>query len=220
MLTDIDKSWHDALASEFEKDYFADLRTKVQRAYISTTVFPPPDKIFNAFTLCPFDNVKVVILGQDPYHNEGQAMGLAFSVDRDCAVPPSLKNIFKELEADLGLEPQPHGDLSLWAQQGVLLLNSVLTVKAHEAHSHRGWGWEKFTDAAIETISTQKENVVFILWGTYAKKKARLINEQKHLILKASHPSPLSASRGFFGCKHFSKTNEYLAEHDMETIRW
>jgi uracil-DNA glycosylase len=216
----LEDSWKAALANEFKKDYFTALTSKVRAEYLSTQVFPPPKLVFNAFTLTPFETVRVVILGQDPYHNVGQAHGLAFSVPDSIAVPPSLANIYKELATDIGIEKPTSGNLEHWAKQGVLLLNTSLSVRAHEAFSHQGLGWEQFTDAVIEAISEQKEHVVFLLWGNPAIKKRTLIDETKHLVLTAPHPSPLSAYRGFFGCKHFSKTNTYLQQHGRPTIIW
>lgn len=220
MNVQLEPSWKNVLAPEFTKGYFSALTKQVREAYLTTTVFPPPKLIFNAFQHCPFDRVSVVILGQDPYHNLGQAHGLAFSVPDDMYVPPSLVNIYKELASDLQKPIPPTGNLEHWADQGVLLLNTTLTVCAHEAFSHQGFGWEQFTDAVITTISEQKEQVVFLLWGGPAIKKRALIDETKHLVLTAPHPSPLSAYRGFFGCKHFSKTNDYLKEHGRPEIIW
>ena len=216
----IEPSWEVALNNEFDKPYFTKLTDKVKSAYQDDTVFPAPENIFRAFELCPFDNVKVVILGQDPYHGEGQAHGLAFSVSVDAKIPPSLKNIYKEIKSDLGVDVPETGNLERWAQQGVLLLNATLTVETGQPGSHQGIGWEIFTDAVIKTISDQKENVVFLLWGKYAQAKAILIDETRHLILKAPHPSPLSAHTGFFGCKHFSQTNQYLKKHSLQEIEW
>ena len=192
----------------------------MRKEYKTQTVYPPGKLIFNAFDQCPFDQLKVVILGQDPYHNPGQAHGLCFSVPDGIVIPPSLKNIFKELNSDLGKPPPSTGNLSGWADQGVLLLNATLTVQAHQAGSHQGKGWEEFTDEAVRILANSKSNLVFILWGSYAQKKGVVIPGQKHLILKSSHPSPLSAHRGFFGNKHFSKANKYLLDHDIEPIRW
>ena len=217
---DIEKGWYEVLKKEFESSYFAEMKKiliEEKRQYI---VFPPSQQIFNAFNLTPFNNVKVVILGQDPYHNDGQAHGLAFSVPDNIQKPPSLINIFKELNQDLGLPIPTHGNLEKWAKEGVLLLNASLTVRAHMAASHAKIGWQHFTDAAIKALSKHKENIVFILWGNYAIAKENLIDHNKHLILKTVHPSPLSASRGFFGCKHFSKTNEYLIKNNIKPIDW
>ncbi|MCK9578010.1 uracil-DNA glycosylase [bacterium] len=216
----IEPSWKTALQEEFEKEYFRELTEFVKDEYKSATVFPPPKFIFNAFDLCPFNKVSVVILGQDPYHGKGQAHGLCFSVPEDIAVPPSLKNIYKEIASDVGGVIPNHGNLGDWAKQGVLLLNATLTVRSGQAGSHQHKGWEEFTDAVIRTISEKKENVVFILWGRYAKDKKVLIDGTKHLILEAAHPSPFSAYDGFFGCKHFSKTNEYLKAHKKDAIVW
>ncbi|MCA9362459.1 uracil-DNA glycosylase [Candidatus Kaiserbacteria bacterium] len=220
MEVKIEPSWKAALAAEFEKDYFADLSAKVKAAYLSKVVYPAPKNVFSAFTLCPFDQVKVVILGQDPYHGPSQAHGLSFSVPDGVRTPPSLQNIYKEIKADLGIEVPASGNLERWAKQGVLLLNATLTVEAGNAGSHQGLGWELFTDAVIKTISDQKECVVFLLWGSYARSKAALIDTSRHLILEAPHPSPLSAHRGFLGCKHFSKTNTYLKNHQLSPIEW
>jgi uracil-DNA glycosylase len=216
----IEPSWKEALKDEFAKPYFTELTEFVRGEYLAAQVFPPPKFIFNAFALCPFDTVKVVILGQDPYHGIGQAHGLCFSVPEKIAVPPSLQNIYKEIASDIGGEIPKHGNLEHWAKQGVLLLNATLTVRAHTAGSHQDKGWEQFTDAAITALSEKKENLVFLLWGNYARKKSELIDWEKHLVLESAHPSPFSASNGFFGCKHFSQTNTYLKEHDIEPIVW
>lgn len=217
----IDLSWAKHLEGEFEKPYFTDLTTFVKKEYKEGTVYPPPKDIFRAFNLCPFEKVKVVILGQDPYHGQKQANGLAFAVDTGTRVPPSLQNIFKEIESDLG-KPLVHtdGNLTRWAEQGVLLLNSTLTVRAHNAGSHQERGWELFTDAAIRALSEEREHLVFILWGNYAKQKGAHIDRSKHLVLEASHPSPFSVSSGFFGCKHFSKANDYFISHNQTPIDW
>lgn len=221
MNVQIEESWKEVLAGEFEKTYFKDLSEKVRTAYLENAiVYPPPQLIFNAFSHCPFSQVKVVILGQDPYINPGEAMGLSFSVPDGIRIPPSLLNIYKEIKADIGTEIPPSGNLERWADQGVLLLNSTLTVEAGQSASHQGWGWEQFTDAVIKKISDQKEHVVFLLWGRYARSKASLIDFEQHCILEAAHPSPLAAHKGFFGCKHFSKTNSYLTEHGHEPINW
>lgn len=220
MEVKIEESWKRALQPEFSKDYFAELTNFVKNEYKSKTIYPPPSFIFHAFDLCPFDKVKVVILGQDPYHGRGQANGLCFAVGKDIPLPPSLQNIFKEIESDLGHEVNHSGDLERWARQGVLLLNATLTVAASQAGSHQGKGWENFTDAVISMLSAQKEHLVFLLWGKYAQAKEPLIDGQKHLILKAAHPSPFSAFSGFFKCKHFSKTNEYLEFSDEKPIEW
>lgn len=205
---------------EFEKPYFKELTDFVKWEYLSGAIFPHPKNVFHAFELCPFDQVKVVILGQDPYHGPGQAHGLCFSVRDGIQVPPSLQNIYKEIHDDLGLPIPNTGNLEPWAKQGVFLLNATLTVQAHKAGSHQGKGWEEFTDAVIKTISDQKEHVVFMLWGAYAGRKSELIDSSKHLILKAPHPSPLSAHRGFFGSKHFSQANEYLKAKGLSEVDW
>jgi len=216
----LDQTWKDALKGEFEKPYFKELTEFVREEYGSKTVFPPPKCIFNALDSTPFDKVRVVILGQDPYHGPGQAHGLCFSVPEGVQIPPSLKNIFKEIQNDLWLPVPESGDLQHWAEQGVLLLNATLTVEARKAGSHQNRGWEEFTDAIIKTLSEKRKGLVFLLWGAYAKKKAILIDESKHLILRAAHPSPLSAHHGFFGSKHFSKTNEYLESKGEKPIEW
>jgi uracil-DNA glycosylase len=216
----IEESWKRELAAEFDKDYFRKLTDFVRGEYLSgRAIYPAARNIFNAFNLCPFDKVKVVIIGQDPYHEPGQAMGLCFSVPDGIAIPPSLVNIYREIESDLGRPSSTHGDLTHWATNGVLLLNSTLTVQAHLAASHAGRGWEQFTDAVINALR-QKNNIVYMLWGSYAQKKAALVDEKNNLVLKSVHPSPLSAYRGFFGCKHFSRANEYLQNHGMEPIDW
>ncbi len=221
MKVDIEKSWGDKLKTEFEADYFSKLTKTVKSAYLSVTpTYPPPKQIFSAFALCPFDKVKVVILGQDPYHGHGKAHGLSFSVPDGVTVPPSLKNIYKEIQADLGISVPTSGNLERWAKQGVLLLNATLTVTAGMPGSHQGLGWETFTDNVIKKISAEKHNVVFLLWGKYAQAKANLIDDKKHLILKAPHPSPFSAYTGFLGCRHFSKTNEYLKDTKQLLIDW
>ena len=216
----IEQSWKDLLQEEFEKPYFKELTDFVRGEYQSKKVFPSPKDIFRAFDLCPFDKVKVVILGQDPYHGPGQAHGLCFSVNKNIPTPPSLKNIYKEIASDTGRTPPAHGNLEHWAGQGVFLLNATLTVVAHMAGSHQKKGWEAFTDEVISLIAEKKENIVFMLWGAYAQNKAWMIDETKHLILKAPHPSPLSAHRGFFGCRHFSKSNEYLRANGLEGVKW
>lgn len=216
----IEPSWKSHLQYEFEQEYFRDLSAFVHAEYKNGAVYPHPKHIFNAFNLCPFDEVEVVILGQDPYHGPGQANGLAFAVNEGVRVPPSLQNIFKEITSDLGKEIHKSGDLSRWAQQGVLLLNATLTVQAHKPGSHQGKGWERFTDAAIRALSNEKEHLVFMLWGNYAKQKGSVIDRSKHLVLEAAHPSPFSADRGFFGCKHFSHANKYLIAHDKKSIDW
>jgi uracil-DNA glycosylase len=221
MKVNIEKSWAEQLSNEFDSAYFSDLTKTVKSAYLSgTPTYPPAKQIFSAFELCPFDKVKVVILGQDPYHGEGQAHGLSFSVPDGTTIPPSLKNIYKEIQADLGIEVPSSGNLERWATQGVLLLNATLTVAGGQPGSHQGLGWETFTDAVIKKISAEKSHVVFLLWGKYAQAKADLIDGTKHLILKAPHPSPFSAYTGFFGCRHFSKTNEYLKDTGQSTIDW
>jgi uracil-DNA glycosylase len=216
----IDSSWKSRLANEFNAPYFEQLTNFVRDAYTHHQIFPPAKLIFNAFDLCPFDKVKVVIIGQDPYHGLGQAHGLSFSVNDDIPLPPSLKNIYQEIRSDLGIQPLSHGNLERWAKQGVLLLNATLTVQADLAGSHQKKGWETFTDSAIKAVANEKEHVVFLLWGNYAQQKAQYIDNTKHLVLTAVHPSPLSAHRGFFGCKHFSQTNQYLTEHGLEPINW
>ncbi|KKW42773.1 uracil-DNA glycosylase [Candidatus Kaiserbacteria bacterium RIFCSPLOWO2_02_FULL_54_13] len=223
MQVKIDPSWAKHLAGEFEKEYFAELASFVKKEYEDGAVYPAPKNIFRAFDLCPFENVKVVILGQDPYHGARQANGLAFAVDEKEAVPPSLQNIYKEIADDCGLPFEAlakKGDLTRWAEQGVLLLNATLTVRAHSAGSHQGKGWEQFTDAAIKALSEERAGLVFMLWGNYAKAKGAHIDRSKHLVLEAPHPSPFSAASGFFGCKHFSKTNEYLVSHNETPIDW
>ena len=216
----IEESWKRELASEFDKDYFIKLTDFVRGEYLSgKQIYPAARNIFNAFNLCPIDKVKVVIIGQDPYHEPGQAMGLCFSVPTGITLPPSLVNIYKEIQDDLGRTSSTHGDLTHWAEQGVLLLNSTLTVQAHLAASHSGRGWEQFTDAVIAALVHHK-NIVYMLWGSYAQKKAALVDPTQNLILKSVHPSPLSAYRGFFGCKHFSKANEYLQSVGKTPIDW
>lgn len=220
MNVKIEQSWKDALTNEFDKEYFVKLTDFVRNEYMSgNTIYPAPKNIFNAFNLCPLDNVKVVIIGQDPYHEPGQAHGLCFSVLPPTPVPPSLVNIYKEIESDLGRKSVTHGDLTHWATQGVLLLNSTLTVRAHAAASHAGHGWEEFTDAVIRATATRK-NIVYMLWGSYAQKKATFVNTNDNLVLKSAHPSPLSAYRGFFGNHHFSRANEYLSQHGKTPIDW
>lgn len=212
--------WEKALRPEFRKPYYAQLYKKVLHAYRTETVYPPSTDIFNAFAFTPLENVKVVILGQDPYHEPGQANGLCFSVHKGIRIPPSLVNIYKEMNADLGCAIPANGDLTGWARQGVLLLNTVLTVRAHAANSHRGIGWEEFTDAAIKVLAEQDRPLVFILWGTPARRKKALIHNPKHLIIESPHPSPLSASGGFFGSRPFSRTNEYLTSCGLTPIDW
>ena len=221
MNVKIEPSWAEHLQGEFEKSYFVELTSFVKKEYQAGIIYPAPKNIFRAFDLCPFEKVKVVILGQDPYHGERQANGLAFAVDEREASPPSLKNIFKEIESDIGkLLVHKSGDLSRWAKQGVLLLNATLTVRAHTAGSHQAHGWEIFTDAVIHALSTEREHLVFMLWGNYAKAKGAHIDRNKHLVLEASHPSPFSAYSGFFGCKHFSQANEFLIAHAETPIDW
>ena len=220
MEVKIEPSWKNALQSEFDKDYFAKLTDFVRNEYKTKLTFPPSALIFNAFDQCPFDKVKVVIIGQDPYHGDGQAHGLCFSVADGVAFPPSLLNIFKEIERDLGIAKPTSGNLIRWAQQGVLLLNATLTVQAHAAGSHQGRGWETFTDAAIHKLASEKEGLVFMLWGSYAQKKGDFIDTNKHLVLKSVHPSPLSAYRGFIGNNHFSLANKYMKEKGLEEIQW
>ena len=216
----INNDWLDALKGEFSKPYYKKLFETVNQEYRTHRVYPPADDIFNAFHLTPLKDVKVVILGQDPYHGDGQAEGLSFSVKPGVDIPPSLVNIYQELHDDLGCTIPSHGNLVKWAEQGVLLLNTVLTVRADQANSHRGIGWEEFTDAAIMALNSQDRPIVFILWGAPAQRKARMLTNPKHLILKAPHPSPLSAYRGFFGSKPFSQTNDYLRAHGVEPIDW
>lgn len=221
MDVSIEKTWRNELKSEFDAPYFIELSRKIRSTYLAgAPVYPHPKQVFNAFDLCPFDAVRAVILGQDPYHGNGQAHGLCFSVQDGVKVPPSLQNIYRELQSDLGIPIRETGDLSSWAEQGVLLLNATLTVEAGKAGSHQGLGWEKFTDAVIRNLSEKKEHLVFLLWGKYAQDKGAIIDTSKHLVLKAPHPSPFSAYTGFFGCKHFSKTNEYLRSHGKLPINW
>jgi uracil-DNA glycosylase len=218
----IAESWKPVLQQEFDKPYFEALVGFLkQQKTEGKTIFPPGPQIFAAFDYTAFEDTRVVIIGQDPYHGQGQAHGLCFSVNKGIAVPPSLQNMYKELKTDInGFEIPNHGDLSHWAKQGVLMLNATLTVEKDKAGSHQGKGWEVFTDAVIKAISTQKEHVVFILWGKFAQSKAQLIDASKHLILMAAHPSPFSAYNGFFGCKHFSKTNDYLKQHHLPIVNW
>ncbi len=220
MNVKIEESWKKVLQDEFDKSYFEELTKFVRNEYARTTIYPPAKLIFNAFDSCLFDDVKVVIVGQDPYHEPGQANGLCFSVNDGIAVPPSLVNIYKEIQNDFGTPTPKSGNLERWAHQGVLLLNATLTVQAHRAGSHQGKGWETFTDAVIQKLSREKENLVFILWGAYAQRKGEGIDATKHLVLKSPHPSPLSAHRGFFGNHHFSKTNDYLVAHGKKPIEW
>jgi uracil-DNA glycosylase len=220
MNVDIEPSWKEQLQTEFDKPYFAQLAAFVKQEYATHSVYPPGKLIFNAFNQCPFNKVKVVLIGQDPYHEPGQAQGLCFSVNEGVTFPPSLNNIFKEIESDIGTPVPKSGDLTRWAKQGVLLLNATLTVREHEAGSHQKHGWEEFTDAVIRTLSEKRENLVFILWGSYAQGKSSLIDSKKHCILRSAHPSPLSAYRGFFGNHHFSLTNDYLRSKGIEEIKW
>lgn len=220
MQVKIEESWQKVLQDEFEKPYFKDLISFVKAEYANEQVYPPGKQIFHAFEECPWDKVEVVILGQDPYHGPGQANGLAFSVNEGVRTPPSLRNIFKEIKADLGKEIPNSGNLERWAEQGVLLLNATLTVRANTAGSHQNKGWEQFTDAVIKKISDQKKNVVFMLWGAYAQKKGSIIDDTKHLVLKAAHPSPFAADKGFFGTHHFSKANAYLKAQGKKEIDW
>ncbi|MAK07606.1 MAG: uracil-DNA glycosylase [Marinoscillum sp.] len=220
MRVKIEESWNNVLEKFFNKDYFKLLVEKVRNEYKFNTIYPKGDKIFNAFNLCPFDSLKVVIIGQDPYHGKGQANGLSFSVEKNIKIPPSLKNIFIELKNNYPEYEYSNGDLTRWANQGVLLLNSILTVRKSEPGSHTNIGWEKFTDFVIKNISSERRNVVFLLWGKYAQSKSRLIDDNKHLILKSPHPSPFSAHKGFFKNFHFKKTNEYLLLNNIKKINW
>ena len=220
MTVRIDESWRQVLQPEFDKPYFELLTDFVRQAYRTRQCFPPAGQIFRAFDLCPFDKVRVVIIGQDPYHDVNQAHGLCFSVQDGVKVPPSLENIYKELHRDLGKPIPISGNLTHWAEQGVLLLNAALTVEAHKAGSHQGKGWEELTDAAIQALNKQRDNIVFMLWGSYAQRKGQLIDRKRHLVLTAVHPSPLSAYRGFIGCGHFSQANNYLLQHGQTPIKW
>lgn len=221
MNVKIEESWKAVLAPEFEKEYFKNLTDFVRGEYLAgKSVYPAPANIFAAFDMCPFDQLRVVIIGQDPYHEPGQAHGLCFSVPDGIRVPPSLVNIYKEIENDLGRRSVTNGDLTRWAGQGVLLLNSTLTVRAHAAASHAGKGWEQFTDAVIRALADNRKNIVYMLWGSYAQRKAEFVNADDNLILKSVHPSPLSAHRGFFGNHHFSRANEYLVAHNKTPIEW
>lgn len=220
MQVKIAPSWGEKLQSEFDAPYFSQLTQFVRKEYAAGPCYPRGNQIFNAFNLCPFDKVKVVILGQDPYHEEGQAEGLCFSVADGVQWPPSLQNIFKEIEGDLHRPAPATGSLRRWAEQGVLLLNSTLTVRAHQAASHAGQGWETFTDAVVRLLSDERENLVFLLWGSYAQHKGAIVDRQRHLVLTSAHPSPLSAYRGFFGNHHFSLCNDYLIQHNITPINW
>ncbi|MFP4288209.1 MAG: uracil-DNA glycosylase [Bacteroidales bacterium] len=220
MSAKIEQSWKKVLNEEFNKPYFVSLKDFLLKEKTHYTVYPPGERIFAAFDHTPFDKVKVVILGQDPYHGPGQAHGLCFSVPHGIKPPPSLQNIFKEIHRDLGIPIPRHGNLEEWAKQGVMLLNATLTVRAHQAGSHQKQGWETFTDKVIRMLSEKKQHLVFLLWGNYAIQKSSMIDGSKHLVLKTVHPSPLSVSRGFFGCRHFSKANEYLSENGIKPIDW
>ena len=220
MTVRIEESWREVLQPEFDKPYFELLASFVRNEYATKQCFPPARLIFNAFDSCPFDKVRVVIIGQDPYHDVGQAHGLCFSVNDGVTVPPSLLNIYKELNRDLGLPIPASGNLTHWAQQGVLLLNATLTVVAHHPGSHQNKGWEELTDAAIQALNTRREHIVYLLWGSYAQRKGQFIDRRKNLVLTAPHPSPLSAHRGFIGCGHFSATNKYLVQHGEPPINW
>jgi uracil-DNA glycosylase len=216
----IEPHWKETLKDEFEKPYFTELTSFVKSEYANNTVYPPGKLIFNAFDKCPFDQVKVILLGQDPYHEPGQAHGLCFSVPDSVGFPPSLQNIFKEIKDDLNIPVSKSGNLERWAEQGVFLLNATLTVRAHQAGSHQNKGWETFTDKVIHLLAEANNHLVFLLWGAYAQRKGEFIDANRHLILKSPHPSPLSAHRGFFGNHHFSKANEYLIRHGKEPIKW
>lgn len=220
MQLPLPSDWQKHLAVEMQKSYFLDLQQALSVAYETRTIYPAPENIFRAFSLTPLTKIKVVILGQDPYHGPGQAQGLSFSVAKDMPLPPSLKNIYQEVSSDMNQDLPASGNLAGWAKQGVFLLNSTLTVEANEAASHQGWGWEQFTDEVIRTISREQLHVVFLLWGKFAQAKAQLVDESKHLILRAPHPSPLSAYRGFLGCRHFSQANEFLLKNHYTPINW
>lgn len=220
MNVTIEESWKRVLSSEFEKEYFKTLRDFIHSEYRNKIIYPPAKQIFNAFDSCPFESVKVVILGQDPYHEPSQAHGLSFSVLPPCPPPPSLVNIYKEIRSDVGDLVSANGDLTAWSEQGVLLLNATLTVEAHKAGSHQNKGWETFTDSAIKALAENREHLVFMLWGSYAQRKGAFIDRSRHLVLQAPHPSPLSAYRGFFGCKHFSAANAYLISQGLSPIVW
>ncbi len=216
----LNPTWSSKLEGEFEKPYFTNLVDFVRTEYRQHMIYPPGKQVFRALDVCDFEDVRVVVLGQDPYHGPGQAHGLCFSVPEGIAVPPSLVNIYKELESDLGCSRPASGNLARWAEQGVLLLNATLTVRAHQAGSHQGKGWEEFTDAVIRILAEEREGIVFMLWGSYAQRKGRMIDRQRHLVLEAPHPSPLSAHRGFLGCRHFSRANTYLMEKGLPPINW
>ena len=216
----IHPSWAERLSLEFSAPYFADLVAFVRQEYAHSVCYPPGRQIFSAFDLCPFESVRVVILGQDPYHEPKQAEGLCFSVADGVPFPPSLRNIFQEIHDELGIPTPQSGSLRRWAEQGVLLLNATLTVRAHQAGSHQGRGWERFTDAVVRRIAEERQHVVFLLWGSYAQRKGAFIDRSRHLVLEAAHPSPLSAYRGFFGCGHFLRCNEYLTNHNLQPIQW
>jgi uracil-DNA glycosylase len=220
MNVKIEPSWHEVLKDEFDKPYFQKLTDFVKLEYANKTCFPPGGDIFSAFKATPFDKVRVVIIGQDPYHGEGQAHGLSFSVRYGVRIPPSLRNIFKEIKQDLNVDSPLHGDLTRWAIQGVLMLNAVLTVREGEPSSHAGKGWERFTDTVIQKLDDQKSDLVFMLWGAYAAQKGQFIDRNKHMVLEAAHPSPFSADRGFFGCGHFGLCNEYLSDKGESPIEW
>ncbi|MCI8602582.1 MAG: uracil-DNA glycosylase [Ruminiclostridium sp.] len=219
-MVNIGNRWDEILADEFKKDYYLNLREFLKQEYGRYTVYPPMNDIFNSLRYADYDNIKAVIIGQDPYHEPNQAHGLAFSVKKGCPIPPSLKNIYAELEADLGIPPCPHGELTEWAKQGVLLLNNALTVRRGQANSHRGKGWEYLTDRIIQCVNEKSDPVVYLLWGANAREKTKIINNPRHLILTAAHPSPLSAYNGFFGCRHFSKTNKFLEDNGIEPVDW
>ncbi len=216
----IEKGWKEVLTTEFEKPYFAELVSFIKKEYATQEIYPPAKDIFKAFNYCPFEHTNVIIIGQDPYHGVGQAHGLCFSVNEQVSIPPSLQNIFKEISTDLNITPYPTGNLERWAQQGVLLLNATLTVRSNIAGSHQGKGWEIFTDSVIKILSDNKNNLVFMLWGSYAQQKIKLIDTKKHCVLTSPHPSPLSAYRGFLGNKHFSLSNDYLTKHNLPPIDW
>lgn len=216
----IEESWKNILQEEFKQEYFKQLASFVKEEYQNHTVYPHPKRIFSALDLVPFEEVKVVIIGQDPYHGPNQANGLSFSVNDGVTIPPSLRNIYKEIEDDMGIKVPQSGNLERWARQGVLLLNATLTVRGQAPGSHQNKGWEQFTDAIIKALSDKRENIVFILWGSYAQKKGEIIDKNKHLVLESAHPSPFSAERGFFGNRHFSKTNTYLLMHGKEPVEW